>query len=564
MTTQAETISLFSEFPAHRILLEDDSIIVVDKPYGLATHAPDEGRHDDVVSWLSKHERAHGRHPYLGVHQRLDRDTSGVLLFARRKEANSALARQFEGHLVRKVYVAVVEGRVPDETILHHYIVEADGGTRSARRMDGRAKRGEQEAITELRLLERRGRRALVELVPKTGRTHQLRVQLRAIGAPIVGDATYGGPADVRTMLHASALTLEHPEKGSPITLDAPFPAELMRALRGEQASRPTSRGELTTLMTEAAERRFGVVAAGDTNAVRIIHGAGDALPGMTVDLYGRYAVLSFYEPVTVEETREIAGALTDAGAIGVYVKFRPKHASRIVDSRRDDIAPVLPAAGKEAPASFEVYESGIPYEVHLADGLSTGIFLDQRENRRRVRSLAKGMRVLNLFGYTGAFSVAAHAGGASLTTTVDVSRTVLDWTRRNLDRVGADEHSHECVEVDVFSFLAMAKAKAKQWDIAVLDPPSFSTTKKSTFSAEDDYEKLAAATLAILAPGGKLLACTNHRGISMAQLRKRLHGAARLAEREVRQMKNLPSPADFPPPPGEEPHLKSVLVTLA
>jgi 23S rRNA (cytosine1962-C5)-methyltransferase len=560
----ATTIPLFAEFPRARILVDDEDVLVVDKPYGLSTHAPDEGRHDDVVSWLTAHLERAGRATYLGIHQRLDRDTSGVLLFARRREANASLAKQFEGHKVRKVYVAVVEGRVPAKVVLHHLISEAKDGARAARAFDGRPRRGEQEAITELVVLERRGRRALVELVPKTGRTHQLRVQLAAAGAPIVGDPLYGGAPEVRLMLHARALELRHPSTGQPLTANAPVPSQLTRALSGQPPRRAGSREELAAAIVDAAERRFGVVATGDTNALRIVNGAGDGLPGITIDLYGRHAVLSFYEDAPEAEAQAVAQALVDAGAAGVYAKFRPKHASRIVDSRRDDIAPSEPIAGDPAAPTFEVVEGGVPFEVHLGDGLSTGIFLDQRDNRRRVRAAAKGLEVLNLFAYTGAFSVVAAVGGAARTTTVDTSRGALEWARRNLDRVGAREDAHECVEADVFAFLAAAKARGRTWDLALLDPPSFSTTKKSRFSAEDDYEHLAAATLSVVRPGGKLLACTNHRGISIGQLRKRLHSAARAAGREVTQMKNLACPADFPPPPGEDAHLKTVLVSLA
>ncbi|NUP11370.1 MAG: hypothetical protein HOW73_35435 [Polyangiaceae bacterium] len=563
-TVAAETIPLYAAFPARRILFEDESVVVVDKPFGLATHAPDESRHDDVISWLGQHYRARGVSPYVGVHQRLDRETSGVLLFARHKDDNKKLAEQFERRLVKKVYVAVVEGRIPDETSLHHYIGETADGQRTARAFDRRPRRGEQEAITEMKVLERRGKRSLVELSPKTGRTHQLRVQMAAIRAPIVGDAAYGGAPDTRLMLHARQIGLSHPRTGKPLSIQAPIPADLARALRGEASTRPTSRDEIALRIEEAAERRYGVVALGDTNAFRIVHGAGDGLPGITIDLYGRHAVLSFYEEIERREADALANAIVDCGIAGVYAKFRPKHASRIVDSRREDIAPATPIAGAEAPASFEISEHGTPYEVHLADGLSTGIFLDQRENRKRIAALSEDKTLLNLFAYTGAFSVVAAAAGAKGTTTVDTSRIVLDWAERNLRRVGADPARHESVESDVFAFLARAKATRRTWDIAVLDPPSFSTTKKSTFSAESDYEKLAAATLEIIAPGGRLLACTNHRGISMAQFRKRLHGAARLAKREVRQMKNFPPPTDYPPPPGEEPHLKSVLLTLA
>ena len=112
--------------------------------------------------------------------------------------------------------------------------------------------------------------------------------------------------------------------------------------------------------------------------------------------------------------------------------------------------------------------------------------------------------------------------------------------------------------------WLSRVAARGEPFDLIILDPPSFATTKQSRFSAEGDYRRVAALALRVLAPGGRLLACTNHRGIQRIKLRRYLHEAARDATREVVQMKDWPDPEDFPPAPGHEPHLKSVLVTVA
>jgi len=552
------------DWQPERTLFEDDDLVVVDKPWGLATHAPEPGRHDDIVSWLSSSRRAAKRSDYLGIHQRLDRETSGVLLFAARKPANAALAKQFEGRSVEKSYLAVIEGATRGKTFrLEHYVSPGDGGVVRARGASGRPGPREQLAKATAEILERRGRRALVRVVPETGRTHQVRVQLAAAGMPIVGDLTYGGPPHLRVMLHAERLGLRHPATNAPISFRADTPAWFALALAATKVERPTTDAELDLLLREAGGRRYGVIADGETNALRWIHSDGDGMPGVTVDLYDEHAVLSIYDELEREEVSRIANALVRVGARGVYVKYRPKHASRIVDSRTDDVAPKEPLAGEPAPDSFEVKESGLPFEVHLGDGLSTGIFLDQRETRRRVRDLAGGRSVLNLFGYTGAFSVAASSGGARSTLDVDISRGTLAWAERNLARVGADPSVHTTAEADTFDFLIRAAKKGERWDLVILDPPSFSTTKKSTWSAESGYDELAALALSVVTPGGILLACTNHRRIPMGKLRKMLHAAAKSAAREVLQMKNLAPPSDYPPTPGFEPHLKCVLVTL-
>jgi 23S rRNA (cytosine1962-C5)-methyltransferase len=220
---------------------------------------------------------------------------------------------------------------------------------------------------------------------------------------------------------------------------------------------------------------------------------------------------------------------------------------------------------GTPAPEPLCILEEGVPASVRLGDGLSTGLFLDQRNNRRRVRAAADGKSVVNLFSYTCAFTVAAALGGARRTVSVDASAAALERGRENLARAGVpDGPEHAFVADDVFSWLGRAGRGGERFDLFVLDPPSYSTTKRGRFVAEDDYVRLAASALALVAPNGHLLACTNHRGISRARFRRMLFDAGRAAKRDLTQVKDLPEASDYPTPPGAEPHMKSVWVTCA
>ena len=543
------------------VLAHDRDLLVIDKPAGMSTHADGPEQIDDAHSrlraWLSSRGDAEA---YLGIHQRLDRDTSGVLLFTRRKSANPIIAEQFERRRVDKRYLASIEGSLGRgrDGLLRHRIVPGDAGTMRA--LPATTKRG-QEAVARWRALERRGERSLLELAPETGRTHQIRVQLAAEGRPIAGDTRYGGPLAPRLMLHAASLELTTPS-GERRRFQAPRPAAMTRWLDGERLD-PSNRDAVAVALLEAARRRYGLAHLQGTDAFRLANGAGEELPGVDVERYGDFLVVSLSTDGAVAAREAILDAASTLGATGIYLKLRPKHASRIVDARREEFAPRSPVRGEAAPEAFTIHELGLPFQVRLGDGLSTGIFLDQRDNRRRVRDLASGARVLNLFGYTGPFTVAAAAGGATVTTTVDVSRSALAWARDNLDRVDADPARHALIEADALPWLERAAHGRDRWDLVILDPPSFATTKTSRFSAESDYRKVAAAAMRLVSRGGKLLACTNHRGIARARLRRQLHEAARIAARQVTQMKDLPDPIDFPPEPGQEPHLKSILVTL-
>jgi 23S rRNA (cytosine1962-C5)-methyltransferase len=162
----------------------------------------------------------------------------------------------------------------------------------------------------------------------------------------------------------------------------------------------------------------------------------------------------------------------------------------------------------------FVVEEQGLKFWVNLADRLDTGLFLDHRLTRARVREAARGKRFLNLFGYTGAFTVYAAAGGARLTTSVDLSNTYLDWTARNLALNSLDGPAHRLVRADAVSWLTEAVASDARYELVVLDPPPFSTSKgmRGTLDVQRDQVRILRDALQLLAPGGALYFSTNYR----------------------------------------------------
>ena len=556
--------SLWPPFPKIRILHQDADIIAVDKPPFLATHAPE--RSDDVFRRLEEYFASEATSTgYLGVHQRLERDISGVLVFTRRREANRSMAEQMERRRVKRTYHAIVtgtpgmtgRGKPPECGTLRHRLISVSGAHRV---LPSTAREGELSTIS-FRVLERRGTRTLLALSPEPGCSIDLPAQLEAEAAPLVGDVERGGQAAHRLGLHLSELQILHPQSNVPVELKAPLPAFFRDWL---DATDPFGNAAvIERRLREAAERRMGIARLSGTDCFRLAHAEADGIPGVTVDRYGDFLVVSLYDEPAIAARDHVFDAAFALGATGVYVKNRPRHASRIVDAHREEFAPKTPVRGEAAPAQLVVHELGLPYEVHLDDGLSTGIFLDQRENRRRIREMAKGLKVANLFGYTGAFSVAAAAGLATSTLTVDVSRSALEWAQKNLDRVGADRANHVLLEADVMKWLQHGADQHGPFDLIILDPPSFATTKQSRFSAESDYRKLAAMAMRIASEGGRLLACTNHKGIGHGKFRRAMQDAARDAGRTIAQLKDWPDPQDVPADPGKEAQLKSVFVVL-
>ncbi|HEV3191306.1 MAG TPA: class I SAM-dependent methyltransferase [Polyangiaceae bacterium] len=559
------------------IVHEDPDLIVIDKPVGVSSQAADPQRPDDVVTRLKRflRQRAQGD-DYLGAHQRLDRDTSGLLLYARRREANAHLAAQFERRVVKKTYVACVSHwpRDRERATLRDALVRGPDG--SMRVVNARSPSpGAKEAVMRARVVAQNAGRAILELELDTGRTHQARIQLSHAGAPIAGDPVYGGDMAPRLMLHASRLELEHPQSRKRVRFAAKMPPEFNAWLAegdpGEGIYDDDS--ALASAFERALERRWGLGRADSgpepTTAFRVVNEEGDSLPRLAVDVYGGWLVAQLYGEDGLWSDRAKRESLFDRlcglGFDGVYLKVRPKQANVIVDTRREDVAPALPVRGIAAPDDLTIFQEGVPFLVRLGDGLSTGLFLDQRPNRRRVREMVAGKSVANLFSYTCGFTVAAALGGAARTVSVDASASALERGRANLAQAGAfDPAQHVLVAQDSFVWLDRCAKRGERFDLVIVDPPSYSTTRRGRFVAQNDYEALAAAAQAIVSPGGRLLACTNHRGISQARFRRMLFDACRSAKRAPAQVKDLPPPSDFPFAPGTEPHTKSVLVTLA
>lgn len=175
-----------------------------------------------------------------------------------------------------------------------------------------------------------------------------------------------------------------------------------------------------------------------------------------------------------------------------------------------------------EGSETFEVEEQGLSFWVNLGDYLDTGLFLDHRKTRARVRAEAKGKRFLNLFAYTGSFTVYAAAGGARSTTTVDLSNTYLEWAERNLALNGLAGPAHALVRADVLEWLHAEAQSSRRYDLVVLDPPSFSASKRmsGTFDVQRDQGKLLADAVGVLAPGGVLYFSTNFKGFELKPLR--------------------------------------------
>ncbi|MEW5739162.1 MAG: class I SAM-dependent methyltransferase [Myxococcota bacterium] len=243
-----------------------------------------------------------------------------------------------------------------------------------------------------------------------------------------------------------------------------------------------------------------------------------EELPGVTVDLFEDVAVLSLYRSASSEEERELARALTGARALrAVYLKRRPREA-RQSGRATSEVAPERPLWG-EAVDALRCRELGAIFEIRPGNGLSVGLYLDARDARDWVRRHAAGREVLNTFAYTCGFGVAARRGGAARAVNVDASRKVLDWGERNLALNGLEADRRDFLSGDAFDWLGRLSRKAQRFDLVIVDPPGFATTKASRFSAQRDYHRLVAAASAVTREGGVLLAMCNVERMTVADV---------------------------------------------
>ncbi|MDT8421296.1 MAG: class I SAM-dependent rRNA methyltransferase [Desulfuromonadales bacterium] len=301
--------------------------------------------------------------------------------------------------------------------------------------------------------------------------------------------------------------------------------------------------------VSDAVQLRLRHALLQDTNAYRLVNAEGDGLPGLTVDRYGDYLMVQLYSPAWDRHLQLIIQVLRQQlQPLGIYRKLRPQE-TRQLESRSKSKAYSELCWGDAAPEPLQVLENGLSYQVDLREGLNTGLFPDQRTHRQDLMQRARGKRVLNLFAFTGAFSVAAAAAGAKQVTSIDVSAGYLKQAEENFSMNRLNPKRHEFIVGDVFKELETMRKEGRRFDIILFDPPSFSTTRKSRFSTHGGTSRLVAETLPLLDDGGLLISSSNHQKVDMGSYLKELRRGALQAGCELRTIYRGGQPADFPCP---------------
>jgi 23S rRNA (cytosine1962-C5)-methyltransferase len=366
----------------------------------------------------------------------------------------------------------------------------------------------------------------------------------RVLGSPASGDTVEVRAAD-----------------GKPLALAAYSPASQIRArVWSFDCQASVDAAFLRERLRAALALREQLPAARHANALRLVHGESDGLPGLVVDRYADVLVAQFLAAGVERWREEIIGALAElAGCEAIYERSD-------AEVRTLEGLPARSGWARSAmgnAARCPIMEYGLNFRVDVEQGQKTGFFLDQRENRQRIRALAAGRAVLDCFCYTGGFAIAAAAGGAKHVLALDSSAAALDVARDNLAANALDAAKLEFRQADVFAELRALRDRGARFGLIVLDPPKFAPTAAQARNAARAYKDVNLLALKLLAPGGLLATFSCSGGVSAELFQSIVAGAASDAQVEAKIVERFSAGADHPValgfPEGE--YLKGLLV---
>jgi 23S rRNA (cytosine1962-C5)-methyltransferase len=331
---------------------------------------------------------------------------------------------------------------------------------------------------------------------------------------------------------------------GTPLAVAAYSPASQIRARVWSFDPKTTANAEFFKLrVRQAIALRAALPAAKHSNALRLVHGESDRLPGVVVDRYADVLVAQFLSAGAERWREAILDALVEA--TGCEAVFERSDAEV---RKLEGLEPRVGfARGNREAKRCPIREYGLDFRVDVEQGQKTGFFLDQRENRQRVRALAAGRSVLDGFSYTGGFAIAALAGGAERVVSVESSAPALEVARENLAANALDASRIGFVQADVFAHLRVLRDRDAKFGLVILDPPKFAPTAAQARNAARAYKDINLLALKLLAPGGLLATFSCSGGVSAELFQSIVAGAALDAGVEAKIIERFHAGADHP-----------------
>jgi 23S rRNA (cytosine1962-C5)-methyltransferase len=387
-------------------------------------------------------------------------------------------------------------------------------------------------------------------LVLKKGREKSLRRRHPWIFSGAVEKAG-GKPGETLEVRDAS---------GKPVALAAYSPTSQIRArVWSFDASEVVDKDFFRRRVQRALQMRERLPASKHTNAMRLVHGESDGLPGLVVDRYADVLVAQFLAAGVERWREEILDCLKETTGCEAIFERSDAEVRKL-----EGLEPRVGfARGNQNASRCPIIEHGLNFRVDVEQGQKTGFFLDQRENRQRVRALAAGREVLDGFCYTGGFAIAALAGGAKRVSAIESSADAIGIAKENLAANPLDAGKVEFVQADVFKHLRLLRDKAARYDLIVLDPPKLAPTAAHAEGAARAYKDVNLLAFKLLAPGGLLATFSCSGGVSAELFQSIVAGAALDAAADAKIIERFTAAADHPValefPEGE--YLKGLLL---
>lgn len=488
------------------------------KPSGISTHRTSLNDNETgFVEWLE--EKLNIK---LYLFQRLDAGTSGVLLLAKSKEAATQWSEWLKSKKIAKKYLFLTQIQTPaltqvstqqqirqstqtsrfspHETMTVSSYISKKGNawvsestlTRGSQLSsigvpNPSAKDAELNCETRFTLLETYNQFQLWQAEPLTGKTHQIRLHAQSLGIPLLGDTLYGGQPFFRLCLHA--LEIHYPETNQTWRAEAPPFFTNLKLLTQPHLCELLGAADLREQLLQRQYLK--------SDSYRLSHAES---PLLRIDRFGNHLWFYDYDP------SQTSSLIQD------FFGYYPPTPSWVREMKNRGQQPNNSSLqALYAPeARWNATENNLIYELRSDQGLSPGLFLDQRENRLWVHSNSKNKTVLNLFSYTGGFSLNAAKGGAKEVVSVDVSASFLEWGKRNFQLNDLNPTQYEFWSADSMEFLKRTIKIQRKFDLIICDPPSFGRSKQGVFNIEKDFSKMVSLIGELLAPKGKMLLSTN------------------------------------------------------
>jgi 23S rRNA (cytosine1962-C5)-methyltransferase len=304
-----------------------------------------------------------------------------------------------------------------------------------------------------------------------------------------------------------------------------------------------------------------------DTNGYRLVHGENDGLPGLIIDRYAETLVIKLYTPAWVPHLKEVCSALSQVQPFERLI-LRLSRSLNKQSKYLHGLTDGMTLSGQTPESLLLFKENGLTFECDPINGQKTGFFLDQRENRERVKALSKGKSVLNVFSYTGGFSLYAADGGAKEVVSVDFSTPATEATLRNIahnqGHPNVKAANFETIARDAFEVLAQMKDEKHRFDIVILDPPMFAQNQSQIDSALSAYSRLTKLGLGVLKPNGILVQASCSSRVDAESFFDTVHRSAKEAGRPLREMERTGHALDHPVTFKEGAYLKCLFATAA